>query len=228
MTKGEKGSINDDGVTGHMDSLLIEELDQEIEPAHQFHYSALTFWLYFLGIKSKPNFEEYQSKHIPDNQEVWPEQQVNLISRLTYSWFTELLLLGYFQPLQHQHFWQMFKTDSANFTRLKFNQSWSKHYPSLLSALHHAFGWSLYFAALPKFIYDCLQFVGPVLLSAIINYLDDPEATYWYGLLLIFLLGLSNVVQTLLINIYFQITNRSGMHVCFSFLQSEYQRQLTK
>ena len=78
---------------------------------------------------------------------------------------------------------------------------------------------TFYSAAIPKFIYDCLQFVGPWVLGLLITYLgedpEDPEHTAWYGIGLVSLLVVSYVVRTFLINIYFHINFRTGMHVCF-------------
>ena len=200
-----------------LDNLVHEEVIVEEESPMPTHikYSLFTFILYFLGLKKMEIFEVQEK--CEDNKEEWPEFKVNIFSRLTYSWFSNLLFTGYYQPLQHHHIWQMSEGDSAYQIRFAFNKNWKKYSPSLLKTLHHAFGWKFYAAAIPKFIYDNLNFTGPMLLGFIIDYLDDENAPYWHGLLLVAILTLSYITQTLLINIYFQIASRTGMHVSFHF-----------
>lgn len=181
--------------------------------------SCFAFMLYFLGFKKRPEFIE--DEQVEDNQNIWPEYRSNIISRLLFSWFGSLLLLGFTKPLQHHHLWKMCETDSAQYARDKFFTNWDKYNPSLLKALHHSFGWKFYAAAIPKVIYDCLQFVAPYLLGKIIEFLsEDPNSeeshSMWYGVGLVSCFIGAYVISTLLINIYFHINFRTGLHVSIS------------
>lgn len=194
---------------------------REAEVIDPDQISCFTFLLYFLGLKKRPEFI-YEEEEVVENETVWPEYRSNIFSRLVFSWFGSLLLLGFYKPLQHHHLWKMYATDSAQYIRDRFFTNWDKYNPSLLATLHHSFGWKFYAAAIPKVIYDCLQFVAPYLLGKIIEFLgEDPNSedshSIWYGLGIVAIFISAYVLSTLLINIYFHINFRTGLHVGFLF-----------
>src|SRR3990167_6132478 len=195
-----------------------EFIAPEIAPVSIDSLSFFSFLLYFFGLKSRSKLRIEENVG-GDNPEIWPEYRSNIVSRLLFSWFTKILFICFYRPLEHKDSWQMDPKDTTNYTASLFRKNWEKDTPSLLKALHHSFGWKLYSAAIPKFIYDILNFVGPVLLGLIIGFLNETreERNIWYGLSLVFILFIAYVLQTLLINIYFHINFRVGMHVRISF-----------
>ena len=229
MASTVKSWLGDKSNTDDTEELLEEEMieigsDDEITPniviADQISW--FTFILYFLGLKKRPDAVLTVMDESEENQTVWPERESNILSRLLFSWFSTILFVGFTQPLQHEHLWQMESSDSANYIRDKFLTNWDKDKPSLLKAFHHSFGWVFYSAAIPKVIYDLLGFVAPYLLGKIILFLGESEDSedrhsMWYGVGLIGILILSYVIRTVLINIYFHINFRTGMHVCIFF-----------
>ncbi|XP_060078893.1 ATP-binding cassette sub-family C member 10-like [Ylistrum balloti] len=67
--------------------------------------------------------------------------------------------------------------------------------PTLLKALHRAFGWEYYLLGILKLIADCVGFAGPMLLNLLVTYIenkDEPEQhgyLYASGLLMSTLIG---------------------------------------
>jgi ATP-binding cassette, subfamily C (CFTR/MRP), member 1 len=203
------------------DFVVQDELEDEenIRPLPKLSWWWFVF--YFLGFK-KPSvrIDRDQVVHTHDNPKVWPEQTSNIFSRLTFAFFGTLLFSGFYQPLDHEDLWQLHSQDTSQSCMRIFQTNWLKNKPSLLRTLHHSFGWKFYAAALPKFIYDCLQFADPVLLSMIIAFLGEPDDesrhSIWYGFGLIGAIFLVYVSKTLLINQYYHIGFRTGIHVSIS------------
>ena len=83
----------------------------------------------------------------------------------------------------------------------------------MLRALLGAFGPRFGLAGLLKLVHDLLQFMSPVLIRAIIQFLKQPSKPLRQGVGLALLLLLSNVLQSLCIQNYFQLVMRSGLHV---------------
>lgn len=85
--------------------------------------------------------------------------------------------------------------------------------PSLLGALLRSFGVRFGLAGLLKLVHDLLQFASPVLLRQLIQYLKHPQQPLATGIALAAALLLSNILQSLCIQTYFQLVMRSGLHV---------------
>jgi len=103
--------------------------------------------------------------------------------------------------------------------------------PQLWWALAVAFGGQFYGALLLKLLYDCLQFVGPNLLDAIITYLDDfsagkrgATAGVGYGYVAT-LFGVS-VLATALLHQYFLRVFRVGQTLRSSVVVSVFRKAL--
>jgi len=209
------------------DIVANEDFDSEgyVRPVPKIPWWLFVF--YFLGFK-KPLVAD-QAKNTHDNPEVWPEQSTNFLSRLTFSFFGSLLFAGFYRPLEHTDLWQLHTQDTSKACMDKFTKNWLKDRPSLLKALHHSFGWKFYSAVFPKFIYDCLQFADPVLLSLIISFLGeegDDRHSLWYGFGLVAILFFIYVTKTLLINQYFHIGFRTGIHLRNAVITSVFEKSL--
>ena len=188
----------------------MDEVELQLKPRQP---TCMSTTLQFMGCQKRPPFVVEYDDGMDDSTEVWPEVNANFISKLTFSWVGSLLYKGWQQPLQHRHIWQLAEKDSASSIHEKYALHWSKDQPSLLKALHHAFGLYFYAAAIPKLLYDILNFVGPLVLGWIITYLDSDDDPIWYGIMLAGVLLVTYAAKALLINQYFHIGFRTGMHV---------------
>lgn len=203
--------VDDDASDGEVVQVVegLDEVELQLKPRDP---SCLSTSLQFMGCQKRPPFVVEYDDGMDDNTEIWPEMEANFLSKLTFSWVGGLLYKGWLQPLQHRHIWKLAEKDSSNAIHGKYALNWSKDQPSLIKALHHSFGWHFYAAAIPKLIYDVLNFVGPLVLGWIIIYLDSDDPV-WYGILLACILLVTYAAKALLINQYFHIGFRTGMHV---------------
>ena len=100
-------------------------------------------------------------------------------STLTFSWMENLLKKGNEKPLEMEDLYKLPYEDCAAGVYKRFKLGWllqlsTAEKPSLTWAFFHAFGRPFLFAALPKLVHDSSLFVGPQLLNALINFLNDP------------------------------------------------------
>jgi len=98
--------------------------------------------------------------------------------------------------------------------------------PSVAFAIGRAFGWAFLKAAPLKFVYDCLQFVGPVVLNGILVYLKDPSESLMVGLGYCLLLTIGMSTQSLFLQSYFMRCYRVGLHVRNGISAAVFQKSL--
>ena len=100
---------------------------------------------------------------------------------------------------------------------------------SVLGTLARAFGATFYAGALFKTIYDLLQFVGPVLLHEIIDYLTaagEDRASKGTGFGYVGLLFASNFLGTLVLHQYFFRVQRVGLRLKSAIISAVYRKAL--
>jgi hypothetical protein len=129
-------------------------------------------------------------------------------SILTFSWMQKLLETGNQRPLEMEDLYKLAYSDSAEGVYKKFKQGWLQELkandtPSLTMAFFHAFGTPFMMAAMLKLVHDSCLFVGPQLLNALINFLNDPSQPLETGLWYVFGLFISNLVMSLCLRQYF-------------------------
>ncbi|EME26321.1 Multidrug resistance-associated protein 1 [Galdieria sulphuraria] len=98
--------------------------------------------------------------------------------------------------------------------------------PSVALAIGRAFGWPFLKAAPLKFVYDCLQFVGPVVLNGILVYLKQPSESVLVGLGYCLLLTMGMSLQSLFLQSYFMKCYRIGLHVRNGVSAAVFQKSL--
>jgi hypothetical protein len=129
-------------------------------------------------------------------------------SILTFSWMQTLLETGNKRPLEMDDLYKLAYEDTAEGVYKRFKTGWVKELtgsdkPSLTMAFFHAFGTPFLMAAFLKLIHDSSIFVGPQLLNALINFLEDPSIPLETGLWYVFGLFASNLVMSLCLRQYF-------------------------
>ncbi|KAJ2338675.1 hypothetical protein GGF43_006826, partial [Coemansia sp. RSA 2618] len=163
-----------------------------------------------------------------------PEESANIFSRLTFSWMSALLKLGRHRQIVEGDLWPLpAKYAPANVTEA-FETHWQAELggrrPSLLRALWRTTGAPYALAGLLKLAQDILQFTQPVLLSRLIGFVAShatsaPQPVSWgffYALSMLVL----QVVQTLLLHQYFQLSMTTGMKAKTSLTAAIYRKAL--
>lgn len=143
---------------------------------------------------------------------------LNVWTIISFSWMQDLLELGHKKPLELSDLYYLADKDSAESIYKTFKHYWiqemndffQKHekitktdHPSLIKTLFKTFGQPFAMAAILKLIHDSALFMGPVLLSKLVNFLDDPSQPLSTGLKYVLYLFLINVLMSLCLRQYF-------------------------
>lgn len=94
--------------------------------------------------------------------------------------------------------------------------------PSLFKSMARTFGLPFCLAALLKLIHDICQFVGPVMLDKMLNFLKDesvdPSKGYQYALIMF----VAALLQSLCLRNYFYLCFRTGLRLRSSCITMVY------
>eukprot|EP00249_Psilotum_nudum_P023194 c28783_g1_i1 orf=631-5508(+) len=140
------------------------------------------------GSYSPVGFEDIQSSSdyepLPGGDQICPERHANILSRITFSWMTPLMELGYKRPIVEGDIWQLDAWDHTEHLYANFHKYWEeermKENPWLLRALHRSLGARFWLGGLYKIGNDASQFVGPTFLNLLLQSMQrgDPG---WIG-----------------------------------------------
>lgn len=146
-----------------------------------------------------------------------PEEDSSTVGACIFSWMNPLLDLSSKRPLEALDLPRLSRVDETAALTDRLEQAWQAQIrsgnPSFLKALSKVFGPQFAFAGLFKTVNDALVFVGPVLLAALINFIQTPDEPFWHGLLYAAGMGLGSVVQSLFIHMYFFRVFRTGQQI---------------
>ena len=168
-----------------------------------------------------------------------PELRANFFSRITFSWMNSIMVLGFKKPLAEEDLWSLKHDDDAHAVSIRFQQAWKQelrsHKPSLVGALAHSVCGPFFFATFFKLFQDLLQFVQPLLLSALMDFIKDwrdekieasqrPPASYGFTLACL-MLGLA-IIQSSMLHQYFHRCLVSGMRLRAALVTAIYKKAL--
>ncbi|KAM8819880.1 multidrug resistance-associated protein 1-like [Eudromia elegans] len=162
--------------------------------------------------------ERCQAKHSP-------EEDVFVYSKLTYSWFTRLISIGYKKPLERDDLFELNESDSPYSVCPKFEKQWRKELqksdiglkascikrmlfkktssckPSLVSPLWQTFKFLLIKVAFLKVTADILSFLGPQIMKALIALSESHPGShrrgYGYAIALFFVVLSQSLIHQL-------------------------------
>mmetsp|Transcript_6250 Transcript_6250/g.18862 ORF Transcript_6250/g.18862 Transcript_6250/m.18862 type:complete len:1282 (+) Transcript_6250:91-3936(+) len=156
-----------------------------------------------------------------------PESGAGFVSSLLYLWLDPLLKLGYERPLDLEDLHELQDGDTSKVLAKKFEHHWAQEQArhgekaSILRALYRAYGKLFVRAAPLKAVYDCLHFVGPFALHGVLKNIGQRSAVFYAVLLLV-----SMFAQTMLLQQYFMMCFRCGIHVRAGVMSSVFQKSL--
>ncbi|KAM8975402.1 multidrug resistance-associated protein 1-like [Pelodytes ibericus] len=140
-----------------------------------------------------------------------PEQSASFFSRVTYSWYSRIITLGYKKPLEREDLFELNEADSCDAVYPVFEKNWQNEHgkkgygsrrASLLRALWNTFKPSLIQVALMKVVADILAFVSPQILKQMITFCEGRSAEAWNGYMFAVALLVVTILQTLVLQLY--------------------------
>ncbi|XP_075450089.1 multidrug resistance-associated protein 1-like isoform X3 [Ascaphus truei] len=145
-----------------------------------------------------------------------PEKNASFFSRVTYSWFSSTITLGYKKPLEREDLFELNEADSSYTVYPIFEKNWRKEVlqqeikskdsrqqkVSLLRTLWNTFKYSLIQVALMKVVADMLAFTGPQILKKMIAFCENQPKEVWDGYMYAAALLVVTILQTLILQLY--------------------------
>ncbi|KAJ1651209.1 hypothetical protein IWQ61_008173, partial [Dispira simplex] len=164
-----------------------------------------------------------------------PEEEANIFSRITFSWMSSLLALGYQRVLTLDDMWDLPRDVQTKPVSDRFQRFWkreqSKSKPSLVKASIYTFGGPFALAAIFKLGQDILAFVQPQLLGHLLRFIQgytteerQPNANGYFIALSMFFTA---VLQTGFLHQYFQLCMMTGLRVRAGLVTAIYRKALT-
>eukprot|EP01116_Phalansterium_solitarium_P010898 TRINITY_DN263_c0_g2_i2.p1 TRINITY_DN263_c0_g2~~TRINITY_DN263_c0_g2_i2.p1 ORF type:complete len:1470 (+),score=645.31 TRINITY_DN263_c0_g2_i2:96-4505(+) len=193
--------------------------------------ATLTIIGFFLN-SVPPGYEQLESEVSSDEFAIDPkltnpEKNAGFYSKLVFSWLNPLLALGFKRPLETSDLWELPADLTAKNTGDRFMQAWEQErllhgeQASLVRTLRVSFGKLFLLAGVLKLAHDCLMFVQPVLLRAIISFVREPSGIN-VGLSYALGMFLASLLQSICLNQYFFFTYNVGMQMRTAIITAVY------
>ncbi|XP_044944142.1 multidrug resistance-associated protein 1-like isoform X6 [Mustela putorius furo] len=159
----------------------------------------------------------------PEAQKCNPEKNASFFSRMTYSWFSRVIVLGYKKPLEREDLCELHESDSSYIVCPIFEKQWRKEVlrtqerqevkasfsketharkPSLVYALWNTFKFVLIQVALFKVFADILAFTSPLIMKQMIVFCEHHPDFGWSGYGYALALFVVVFLQTLILQQY--------------------------
>lgn len=163
--------------------------------------------------------------------ETWPSKESNCWSSVFFAWLTPILKLGNTRALEFEDLYQLDPENRAKNVYLLFTKKWGmeksqSNRPRLWMALSKAFGFPFLLAGGLKLVHDSLLFVSPMVIKAVIAFLQDSNATLNEGLLYVLAIFASGVIQSFCLRQYFFYCYQVGMRLRTAVVTAVYDKTL--
>ncbi|XP_075710611.1 multidrug resistance-associated protein 1-like [Rhinoderma darwinii] len=154
-----------------------------------------------------------------------PEYRASFFSRVTYSWYSRIIKLGYKKPLEREDLIELHDGDSSYNVYPAFEENWGKEIfkqsrkdsgsrrVSLVWALWNTFKHSLIRVALMKVVADLLAFTSPQILKRMIAFCEDRSEGVRTGYLLALALLVVTILQTFILQLYQRFNMLSAVKI---------------
>lgn len=157
-----------------------------------------------------------------------PEENGTIIDRILFSWMNPLLQLSSKRPLEAEDLPKLSTVDETAMLTDTLEQAWLAQLktgrPSFFRALTAVFLPAFAFAGIFKIFNDSIIFVGPILLSKLILFIQTPSEPLWRGIMYAFFMGLAAILQSLFIHAYFFRVFRVGQQIRASIAALVYRK----
>ncbi|KAL5577348.1 hypothetical protein UlMin_019047 [Ulmus minor] len=170
---------------------------------------------------------EYEA--LPDGEQICPERHVNIFSRIYFLWMTPLMQKGYKRPITEKDVWKLDTWDQTETLIRKFHNCWveesKRPKPWLLRALNCSLGGRFWRGGLFKIGNDLSQFVGPVLLSHLLQSMQRGDPA-WIGYIYAFFIFVGVSLGVLCESQYFQNVMRVGFRLRSTLVAAIFRKSL--
>ncbi|CAG9462430.1 unnamed protein product [Pedinophyceae sp. YPF-701] len=159
------------------------------------------------------------SRHPRAGRDRWcPEEKANFLSRLTFFYMNSLMALGYCQSLDQEDLWDVASFDAApalaqEYEGVMGSTADEQHpYGKVALGIWRYRGARFLFSGLLKVIHDVLSVGSPLVLEFLLKSVQEDEAK-WQQAMFALIMFAAAMTQSFLVNTYFHINFRIGMHV---------------
>ncbi|KAM6551932.1 hypothetical protein CsatB_001740 [Cannabis sativa] len=170
---------------------------------------------------------EYEA--LPGGDNICPERHANFFSKIYFGWITPLMQKGYRKPITEKDVWKLDSWDQTETLIKKFQRCWveesQRSNPWLLRALNRSLGGRFWYGALFKIVYDLSQFVGPVVLSHLLQSMQRGDPA-WIGYIYAFLIFAGVSIGVLTESQYFQNVMRVGFRLRSTLVAAIFRKSL--
>ncbi|CAE6486674.1 unnamed protein product [Rhizoctonia solani] len=169
----------------------------------------------------------------PEEKEL-PYERANVYSRLTFSWMSPLMELGYKRFITEKDVHALSPEDAAHALSDKLQSQWTKQLgssnPSLWKALFRAYGGPYAIAAMTRIFRDILAFTEPQLLRYLLIFIARYQArkteSAFLGWIIVAAMFLVSVAQTTANHQFYHICLVTGMRVRAGLVTAIYNKAL--
>ncbi|KAF5736367.1 putative mgatp-energized glutathione s-conjugate pump [Tripterygium wilfordii] len=170
---------------------------------------------------------EYEA--LPGGEQICPERHADIFSRFSFGWITPLMQQGYRKPITEKDVWKLDSWDQTETLIKKFKRCWDEELerpkPWLLRALNNSFGGRFWLGGLFKVGTDLSQFVGPVILSHLLQSMQRGDPA-WTGYIYAFSIFLGVSFGVLCESQYFQNVMRVGFRLRSTLVAAIFRKSL--
>ncbi|KAG8385226.1 hypothetical protein BUALT_Bualt03G0020100 [Buddleja alternifolia] len=168
-------------------------------------------------------------EELPGWEQVCPERQANIFSKITFAWMSPIMQLGYKRPLTEKDVWKLDTWDRTETLNDSFQKSWAeeirKPKPWLLRALNRSLGGRFWFGGFWKIGNDCSQFIGPLILNRLLQSMQRGDPA-WIGYIYAFSIFVGVVFGVLCEGQYFQNVMRVGYRLRSTLVAAVFRKSL--
>ncbi|GLT64995.1 hypothetical protein SLA2020_374530 [Shorea laevis] len=142
------------------------------------HVPNLNLYVGYLIMQNEfPDNVDYEAHSV--DEQICPERQANIFSRIYFGWITPLMQKGYRRPITEKDVWKLDTWDQTETLMKKFQRIWAEETqrkkPWLLRALNNSLGVRFWLGGLFKIGFDLSLFVGPLLLNHLLKSMEQGD-----------------------------------------------------
>lgn len=172
-----------------------------------------------------------------------PETYASYCSSIVFWWFNSFLWFGYKSQIELGNLWKTLRRDQAATLVPVLRQAWvetgsssrkqkyqlatgeTQQHNSILTVLIRLYWPRLLLAAFLKLIHDLLQFVTPLILKLLLEYMKTQEPL-WHGLFYALMFLVIPTIQSIALGNYFYVMQVIGSQVKTMIMGSVYRKSL--
>eukprot|EP01132_Coremiostelium_polycephalum_P004289 gene4289-5364_t len=186
--------------------------------------------------------EKININNIKSRFDVNPESTASFLSKRTFYFLNPLMSKGVKEPLKYEDIYPIMHRDKSSTVYPIFRRIWnpkpmndndnSELYQNFSSnvqskkALNSAFGFSFHMAFFLKLFNDLSEFVFPIIIYYLVEFVQDPNQSIWWGILYTTILLLAYMTSALLSTSWDYYVSIIAYKVRTSLINAVYEKSL--